>query len=180
MESMINQAEWLWERMIERGENFESGFKESLNLQPGASDEDFQLIEKTLGMTLPEEVKSLYRVYNGQVWELGTNPFVRNLTLSPTSEVIDNWCFLQEEFDPDDGLELEIEKELKPFLWNSKWIPIAANGGGDYLCIDTDPSDAGTAGQVLYFWHDWGNRSVEARNIFEFIEICLKEDCEQY
>ncbi|PDY43955.1 SMI1/KNR4 family protein [Bacillus pseudomycoides] len=176
---MINQAEWLWQCIIERGSNAEGNFKESLNLQPGASDEEFQLIEGTLGVTLPEEMKNFYRVYNGQVWKPRVNPFVRNLTLSPTSEIIDNWKFLQEEFDPDDDLEPDIEKELKPVLWNSKWIPIAENGGGDYLCIDTDPSESGVVGQVLYYWHDWGQRSIKAKGLFEFIEICLKEeDCE--
>ncbi|MCP1359336.1 SMI1/KNR4 family protein [Aneurinibacillus migulanus] len=56
---------------------------------------------------------------------------------------------------------------------------MAENGGGDYLCIDTDPSEAGVVGQVLYFWHNWGKRSIEAKNIFEFIEICLKEGSKQ-
>ncbi|ATP40377.1 SMI1/KNR4 family protein [Solibacillus sp. R5-41] len=173
---MINQADRLWKRIIERGSNNGSNFKESLNLQSGASDEEFQLLEDTLGVLLPEEMKSFYRVYNGQVWVTGVNPFVRNLTLSPTSEIIDNWIFLQEEFDPDEDVEPDIEKELKSLLWNSKWIPIAVNGGGDYLCIDTDPSEAGVVGQILYFWHDWGNRSIEAKNIFEFVEICLNEE----
>lgn len=45
---MINQAEWLWQRIIERGSNSEGNFKEPLNLQPGANDEEFQLIEFTL------------------------------------------------------------------------------------------------------------------------------------
>lgn len=173
---MINRAEQLWERIIERGSKIEENFEESLNLQLGASDEDFQLIENTLGVTLPEEMKSFYRVYNGQIWEYGGNPFVRNLTLSPTIEIIENWNFLQEEFDPDDGFEPDFGEGIKPVLWNSKWIPIAENGGGDYLCIDTDPSESGVVGQVLYYWHDWGNRSVEANSLIEFIEICLNEE----
>ncbi|MNI81863.1 SMI1 / KNR4 family protein [compost metagenome] len=106
---------------------------------------------------------------------MGVHSFVRNLTLSPISQIIENWTFLQEEFDPDD-LESDIDPEIQSFLWHAKWIPIAENGGGDYLCLDTDPSDVGVVGQVLYFWHDWGKRSVEGRNLFEFIEICLKEN----
>jgi cell wall assembly regulator SMI1 len=180
IDRMENQAELLWQRIIERGSTYEKNFKESLNLQAGASEDELQLVEETIGVTLPEEVKSFFRVYNGQVWDLGVNSFVRNLTLSPTSVMIENWSFLQEEFDPDDGLELYAEKELKPLLWNSKWVPIAANGGGDYLCIDTDPSEAGAEGQVVYFWHDWGNRAVEAKSLFEFIEICLEDDYEDY
>lgn len=173
---MKDKAEWLWQRIIEKGATLEQDFKESLHLQPGASEEDFNLVETTLGVKLPEEMKSFYRVYNGQVWESGSNPFVRNLTLSPTFEIIENWNFLQEEFDPEEELELENEVEIKPLLWHSKWIPIAENGGGDYLCIDTDPTESGEAGQILYFWHDWGDRSVEAKSLFEFIELCLNEE----
>lgn len=172
---MINSAELLWKRIISRGSSLEVNFQKTLNLQPGASEEDFQLIESTLGITLPKEMKSFYEIYNGQIWEPGVESFVRNLVLSPTSQIINNWTFLQDEFDSDD-LEAHIENELKPVLWNSKWIPIAENGAGDYLCIDTDPSESGVVGQVLYFWHDWGKRSVEAKGLFEFIEICLEED----
>lgn len=173
---MRNKAEQLWQQIIEKGESVEENFKESLNLQQGAADKDFELVESTLGVRLPEEMKSLYSIHNGQVWNTGGNAFVRNLTLSPTFEIIENWKFLQEEFDPDDELELENEDEIKPLLWNSKWIPIAENGGGDYVCIDTDPAESGTVGQILYFWHDWGDRSVEAKSLFEFIELCLAEE----
>lgn len=171
----FNQAERLWKHIIEKGTSLEDNFEEALNLQSGATEEDFQLLERTLGVKLPEELKSFYRIHNGQVWRMGSSGFIRNLTLSPISGIIENWTFLQEEFDPDD-LEAEIDIEIKPYLWNPKWIPIASNGGGDYLCIDTDPSEAGVVGQVLYFWHDWGRRSVEGKSLFAFIEICLAEE----
>ncbi|MWC27925.1 SMI1/KNR4 family protein [Paenibacillus sp. MMS18-CY102] len=175
---MIKQAEQLWKQIIARGSNQNENFIETLNLQPGAKDDDFQLLESILHITLPEELKSFYRVYNGQIWNIGTNCFIRNLTLSSISEIIENWTFLQEEFDLDDDFEADFGIGIKPLLWNAKWIPIAANGGGDYLCLDTDPSEDGAVGQVLYFWHDWGNRTVEAKSLFDFIEFCLKEDYE--
>lgn len=43
---------------------------------------------------------------------------------------------------------------------------IAENGGGDYLCIDTDPSEVGLTGQVLYYYHDWGKRLYRGKRIF--------------
>ncbi|OXS70198.1 SMI1/KNR4 family protein [Lysinibacillus sp. KCTC 33748] len=173
---MKSEAEILWNRIIEKNSKLEMNGREALNLQPGATAEEFQLIETTLGITLTEEMKSFYSIFNGQDWSQGVLPFARNLTLSPISEIIDNWEFLQEEIDPDDLFpDIEYGVEVKPTLWNKKWIPIAENGGGDYLCLDTDPTKEGVVGQVLYFWHDWGNRTIEAKGLFEFIEICLNE-----
>ena len=77
---MRNKAEQLWQQIIEKGESVEENFKESLNLQQGATDKDFELVESTLGVRLPEEMKSLYSIHNGQVWNTGGNAFVRNLT----------------------------------------------------------------------------------------------------
>ncbi|KOP78264.1 molybdenum cofactor biosysnthesis protein MoeA [Lysinibacillus sp. FJAT-14745] len=174
---MNTQAKDLWDRIIKKNSKVGVNGEEVLNLQTGATAEEFQLIEKTLNIILPEEMKSFYSIYNGQVWTLGVEPIIRNLTLSPISEIIDNWKFLQEEFDPDDLLpDIEYGVEVKPTLWNEKWIPIAENGGGDYLCLDTDPTEEGVVGQVLYFWHDWGDRTIDANGLFEFIEICLNEN----
>lgn len=176
---MTNEAQLLWQRIVERGARDVADFKGRLNLQPGASDEELQLLEDTLAVTLPEQVKSFYKVHNGQDWEVGNEPFVRNLTLLPISEIIANWTFLQEELDLDEYTELDVEDGIKPFFWHAKWIPVAENGAGDYVCIDTDPSETGTVGQVLYYWHDWENRSVEAKSFFEFIELCLQEALEE-
>jgi cell wall assembly regulator SMI1 len=173
---MIKQAELLWQLIIANGTGANADGSVTLNLQPGTTDEDIQSVENQLGVTLPQEMKALYRVHNGQAWNIGVAPFVRNLTLSPLDQVKENWVFLQEEFDPDE-MEPEIDDAaIKPVLWSPKWIPIAENGGGDYLCLDTDPSSSGTVGQVLYFWHDWGHRLVEAAGLFEFIQKCMEED----
>lgn len=168
---MNSQADNLWKCIIEKKD------RDALNLQPGATAEEIQLIENTLGVILPEEMKSFYSVYNGQAWDVGVESFVRNLTLSSLAEIMDNWLFLQEEFDPDDLLpDIEYGVEVQPLLWHKKWIPIAENGGGDYLCLDTDPTEQGVVGQVLYFWHDWGKRTTDAKSLFEFIENCLNEE----
>ncbi|MWV43331.1 SMI1/KNR4 family protein [Paenibacillus sp. HJL G12] len=174
---MKNQALLLWHKIIERGNFRTPEYQDALNLLPGAADEELTHLEDKIGTKLPEEMKHFYKVHNGQNWTAGSHTFVRNLTLLPLSAIRDSWNFLQEEFDPD-GLEMDIEPGIKPMLWNSKWIPIAENGAGDYLCLDTDPAGEGTYGQVLYFWHDWGNRSVEAANLYDFIENCLQEEAE--
>jgi cell wall assembly regulator SMI1 len=172
---MVEVAENLWRQIIARGTQNDPEFETNLNLLPGASEEDFKLLENKLGVKLPEEMKAIYRVHNGQVWDVKSECFARNLTLTPISKIIEDWEFLNDEFDPDD-LEPEIEPEIKPFMWNPKWIPFAYNGAGDYVCLDTDPSEIGVSGQVVYYFHDWGSREVEGNDLFEFIEICLEEE----
>lgn len=172
---MAEKAIALWRRIIERGSLNSPDYEEKLSLQPGASEEELEQLAHTLGVKLPQEMADFYSVHNGQDWAVGTKSFVRNLTLSPIEQIIEDWEFLNEEFDPDE-MEPDIEPEMKPLLWNPRWIPIASNGGGDHLCIDTDPSEKGTFGQMLYFYHDWGRRSVEAVGLYEFLEQCMKEE----
>lgn len=172
---MIIEAKALWQSLIDNGSAKDSEFKQGLMLHEGAVENELLELEKRLNVKLPDEMKAFYQIHNGQKDDLGVNAFVRNLTLSPISEIIENWAFLQEEFDPDE-LELEADQKVKPVLWSPSWIPIAHNGGGDYLCLDTDPEEDGRYGQVLYFWHDWGKRAVEAEHLFAFIRMCLEEE----
>jgi cell wall assembly regulator SMI1 len=172
---MAQEARALWQRIIERGSRNTPDYEEKLSLLPGASREDLEQLAHTLGVKLPQELADFYSVYNGQDWSVGTESIVRNLTLSPIGQIIEDWEFLNEEFEADE-MEPLIAPEIKPFLWNPRWIPIAGNGGGDHLCIDTDPSEKGVFGQLLYFYHDWGRRSVEAAGLYEFLEQCLKEE----
>lgn len=172
---METQAQKLWDQIIAKGSASDPQFETKLHLKSGATDQDFAHVEDALGVQIPDQLKAFYRIHNGQEEQTETTCFLRNLTLLPIHEIIEQWTFLQKEFDPDDW-EVDAQQEVKPFAWNSKWIPIAANGGGDYLCIDTDPTEEGTVGQVLYFWHDWEYRSIEAFSLFEFIEIALQEE----
>lgn len=174
---MDTQSQELWERIVAKGLAQDSLFEQKLHLYAGATEENLNQVEQILELTLPEQIKSFYRIHNGQSDEVESTCFLRNLTLSPLAEVIENWTFLQEEFDPEE-LGVDAQQGIKPVAWNTKWIPIASNGGGDYLCIDTDPTEEGTVGQVLYFWHDWEYRSVEATSFFEFVEIALQEEIE--
>lgn len=172
---METQAQKLWEQIIVKGSDDDHQFENKLQLQSGATDQDIAGLEDALGVVIPEQIKAFYRIHNGQQQQIETTCFVRNLTLSPIHEIIENWTFLQEEFDPEDW-EVDAQPGVQPLAWNSKWIPIASNGGGDYLCIDTDPTEEGTIGQVLYFWHDWEYRSVEASDFFKFVEIALQKE----
>lgn len=168
-------ASQLWQAIQQHAMNLNSCTVGQLNLRDGATSEQFIQLEQKLGVTFPEPMKQLYSVHDGQEETMEVQVLLRNLTFLSVEQMMETWQFLQEEFDPD-GWEPEAGKGVKPFLWNPRWIPFATNGAGDYVCIDTDPADDGVHGQVLYFWHDWESRTVEAEDVFQFIELCLQEE----
>ncbi|MEW4369685.1 SMI1/KNR4 family protein [Paenibacillus kandeliae] len=172
---MDTKAQQLWRDIIQHAMNINSCTIDQLHLRQGATFEQFVQLEQTLAVSLPEPMKQLYSIHDGQEETLDINILLRNLTFLSVQRIIETWQFLQEEFDPD-GWEPDAGDGVKPFLWNPRWIPFATNGAGDYVCIDTDPAADGVQGQVLYFWHDWESRTVEANDFFQFVEMCLQEE----
>ncbi len=173
---MINHqfAEHLWKAVQQHAMKMNKCKLEQLYLRGGAHKYELDELEERLNIELPDQLREWYRVHDGQNDRLETMPLLRNLTFSPIQKMIETWTFLQEEYDPD-GEQAENDSAIKPMLWNPAWIPFATNGSGDYVCIDMDPADDGKYGQILYFWHDWNNRSVEAESLNAFIQMCLHE-----
>ncbi|WP_093230465.1 SMI1/KNR4 family protein [Thermoflavimicrobium dichotomicum] len=59
--------------------------------------------------------------------------------------------------------------------WRTKWIPITSDGGGNNHCIDLDPDEGGTPGQIITMWHDEGSRECIASSFREwFANIVTK------
>lgn len=156
-------------------EHYQSDMNFSFN--DGASDEDFEKLEKALGFELPDEFKEVYRIHNGS-----DNWFVlMGDDWLSIEEIIDNyqvWKQLIDEqvFTEDDGTDFGSEPThdaIKPDYWiNPKWIPFTQSAGGDNKMIDLDPTASGTVGQVIQMWHDDASR--------ELLAVSLKALFEQY
>lgn len=149
-------------------------------LNAGASEADFAELEQTLGYALPEEFKELYRVANGEA-DIGS-VFAGEEWLS-IERIIDEYNIWQElyqngTFQEDDGTPYGCEPEagIKPdFWWNPKWIPLSADGGGNGKMIDLDPSEQGTAGQIIQMWHDDEAREKVANSLREFLQNYVRD-----
>ena len=152
----------------------------SFELNAGASEADFAELEQTLGYALPEEFKELYRVANGEADIDGV--FAGEEWLS-IERIIDEYNIWQElyqngTFQEDDGTPYGCEPEagIKPdFWWNPKWIPLSADGGGNGKMIDLDPSEQGTAGQIIQMWHDDEAREKVANSLREFLQNYVRD-----
>lgn len=165
------QLEHLKQRFPEAAAEFNLDY----TLNVGAAETDFARLEAVLGYALPEEFKELYRVADGESGTAGVLASEEWLSIERIIEEYGVWKNLLDDgiFADDDGTPYDCEPEntaIKGDLWwNPKWIPLTADGGGNGKMIDMDPTERGTAGQIIQMWHDDAARSKEADSLRGFL-----------
>src|SRR5262249_39455642 len=135
-------------------------------LNKGATAKQLERAEHDLGFRLPEELRESYLLHNGG-GQIFPNPDDISFYLMPLNEVIQDWKAqkqLREAGDFDDS-KATSAKGIRQEWWNVKWIPFAANGGGDFFCIDLAPANGGTMGQVISHNHETGAHQLLARSL---------------
>ena len=145
----------------------------------GASEAEFEQLEQLIQAKLPEDFKALYRVFNGQVYEEG---YVFDgeewLSLERMAEEWEVWKGLLDDGEFDDDEEGEADEdadpEVKAVWWSPLWIPFTYDGSGNHLCLDLDPTSAGTYGQVIRMWHDDPQRPLEAKTFADWLETYIR------
>lgn len=148
-------------------------------LNPGASLEEIEAIQNILNIKLPDDYIASCMIHNGQNQESasltcwGTLLSLGVISDSSFTTVRAEWTILKGVYDEDWINESEgdrLDNLVKNFWWIPKWIPITSNGGGDGFCLDLDPGENGTQGQVIEFIHDSGSRKVEAPSFRSWFE----------
>ena len=168
---IITQLEHLKQRFPEAAAEFNLDYA----LNAGAAEADFARLEAVLGYALPEEFKELYRVANGESGTAGVLADEEWLSIERIIEEYGVWKNLLDDgmFADDDGAPYDCEPEnadIKGDLWwNPKWIPLTADACGNGKMIDMDPTEHGTAGQIIQMWHDDAARSKEADSLRGFL-----------
>lgn len=128
-------------------------------LPPGAPATAFAQAEKTLGFALPREAKEFLAVHDGSahLWLHDRGEFMS------IEGIVSAW---DQEFDLwGDGNNDEWanpQGPIKKKWFNRKWLPVLDAWTGDYLCIDLDPPNGGTRGQLFAWYHDGGPTEVIA------------------
>ena len=161
----------------------EEGYLEDYQEISGASEEEIQEFEKRLGISLPDELKEVYRYKNGSKF-LAVLPCVidqRDLTFSLMSlreietckKYFQNRDALLTEF-PDyfssEDVEEMRDSRVKPYLFNKKWLPFAEYCDSCYLMLDFDPDQEGQEGQIICYIHDPDEIIYVAKSFTELIE----------
>lgn len=130
-------------------------------LASGATDAQITQAETDFGVVFPDDLKASLRVHNGEARDVGS---VRGEELLSLDGMVAQWRVWEELRTAGMFAEFAAEADgpVKPNWWNTHWVPLTHNGGGDFQCLDLDPTEGGSPSQVIQMWHDWEQRKVLA------------------
>ena len=154
----------------------------------GASEEEISAFEEKFGITLPEDVKELYRYKNGSKY-LSILPCVideRDMAfclmslqdVEHTKKYFQNRDALLTEFSKhftSEDIEKMKDSRIKPYLFNKKWIPFAEYCDSCFLMLDFDPDKEGKEGQIICYIHDPDEVIYVAESLTKLIEGIMEE-----
>jgi cell wall assembly regulator SMI1 len=146
-----------------------------LNLiQPGASDAQISELESLLSIQFPEDVKASYRIHNGQL--AYTHGLINGREFLSLERIKDEWQAWKDllddgTFQTDDGQDRGSEAAPGIFnvWWSSGWIPLTYDGSGNHDCLDLNPAEGGTYGQIITMWHDDPERKIVAPSFRDWL-----------
>jgi cell wall assembly regulator SMI1 len=112
---------------------------------PGADDATLDALERDLGRPWPPELRALLATVGGQ--EDGISGPLNLMRFLRPEEIVAMHAMLVSAV----GELTEPAAQPAPYrweVWSDAWIPFVAFQGDSY-CVDTDPGETGTAGQVF-------------------------------
>ncbi|MFY0253390.1 SMI1/KNR4 family protein [Chitinophaga sp. 30R24] len=146
-------------------------------LQPGATPEAVESLEKLIGTDLPTSFKAFYAIHNGQ--QKSKTGLVDADQLLAIDDIILQWYHWKDLLDAgtftwqDSPILSAPDTGIKNDWWNPLWIPITSDGFGNHLCIDLDPALEGNHGQIITLWHDDSHRAIVASSLEAWLEDYL-------
>lgn len=133
-------------------------------LAAGASESQIEEAEKVLGARLPNDFCQSYLLHNGAPFYGSLRVFEYGEFLS-WERMIHDWSIWKELWDDDEefrGYDSDPDPGIKNSWWRHGWIPFLSDGCGNSLCVDLDPDEGGTLGQVFELNHDSSDRPLFA------------------
>ena len=154
----------------------------------GATEEEISDFEEKFGISLPEDVKELYRYKNGSKFfsilpcVIDKRDIAFNLmslqAMEKSKGYFQNKDALLTDF-PDYFTKEDIEgmkdERIKPYLFNKKWFPFAEYCDSCYLMLDFAPGKEGKEGQIICYIHDPDEVIYAAESLTELVDGIMEE-----
>lgn len=140
------------------------------SFHPPAAAAAIAAAEVALGQTLPEDYRRFLAVHDGQ--EEG-GPMVGTCSLFPVAELAESHGWLGTLFEhPKEVASDLVGDGVRAMELVNGWIPIGKSARGrDYLCLDLDPAEGGTRGQIIKVAVDFDDRPVVAASFTELLSV---------
>jgi len=148
-------------------------------LNPGATNEQLDELEKIVGKELPSDFRAIYKVHNGQ--DAGEDGLLVGEEILAIDRIADEWIIWKELLDADtfcdeNGSFVSAPDEgVKNDWWNPGWIPVTYDGAGNHYCVDLDPDESGTYGQIIRMWHDSDEREIVAESMKDWMQQYVQD-----
>lgn len=145
---------------------------------PPATGEQLAAYEKLTGFPVPEDLKKLYTLHNGQrrSEKYGID-FFFSLPFLTLDESMQQWKFLNAELGDYSMFNYKSHSmppgHVREQYLNRNWIPFCKDSGGNYIGVDLDPDVQGTVGQVINFGRDEDTKYVIAPGLEAFLTYML-------
>ena len=166
----------------------EEGYLDDYEEILGATEEEIKNFEEKFGISLPEDVKELYRYKNGSKFFslfpciIGERDMAFNLMsleqVEKSKGYFQNKDALLTDY-PDYFTKEDIERmkdeRIKPYLFNKKWFPFAEYCDSCFLMLDFDPGKEGKEGQIICYIHDPDEVVYVTGSLTELVENIMEE-----
>ena len=147
-------------------------------LNPAATVEEINYLEKQIGCLLPQDVKDLYLTHDGQ--DSSKPGYIFGFPVLSLKDVYLCWKSWNDlvESEDEEGMnslseycESGNDDKVKKLYANPLWIPLTNDWAGNHIGIDLDPGPGGTVGQVINFGRDEDIKFVLADSLKDFIKF---------
>nr|BDT34765.1 ankyrin repeat domain-containing protein [Myxococcus sp. MH1] len=170
----------IWKQIGDWADKHHPDHASRLTVNRPATPERIAALEKQVGKALPSDFRAFLQKFGG-----GT-PTSRGLSISEydvltTEQIQELWKGLREHVD--NGVfkkarPHELSKDqrfVKWTWWHPGWVPFASDSGGNLYCVDLEPEEHGSVGQVIRWEIHGGPLGPFADSMEDFFEEYLRK-----
>lgn len=162
------------------------GFRADAFLNPPATPEAIADAESRIGFALPEDLRDLYLIADGQKDSFEIRdpspgrlvmPLFGGYDFVPLDRALREYRTWMEVYEegggaaagPDSLVTVREGDPVHPDYWRPGWFPFAVDGGGNAYAVDLSPPPGGRYGQIILIGPDEDERRVLAPSLSELL-----------
>ncbi len=149
------------------------------SLRGGASAEDIAKLESCFGTIIPEAYIDFLKCHNGEAEEIG---LFLGFVVFGVDQIIHEHQLSKKMYRKSiASISSFPQNKIKEDCYNPLWLPMATDGGGNFIALDLNPAQDGDYGQVISYGRDEQTMYVLATNFedwLEFVTQNLRSNCE--